>query len=84
MFVIIAALHGDAINGHEAGGHYFLGSHGKFTEVSHDVFFFSAGDVLLTIGLHIVTLISAIINLFVPHPYKVTWFARVRPWTTSK
>src|ERR1700742_4407143 len=44
FFVFIAVslwLGGDAINGHSGSGHYFLGSHGRVTEVSHDVFVYS-------------------------------------------
>lgn len=39
----LAALYlgGDAVNGHAAGGHYFLSNHGRFTEVSRSVFTYS-------------------------------------------
>jgi hypothetical protein len=32
---------GDAINGHQSLGRYFLSNHGKLTEVSHAVFLYS-------------------------------------------
>jgi hypothetical protein len=40
---IVAAgfLGGDAWSGHSAGGHYFLLSHGRLTEVSRSVFQYS-------------------------------------------
>ena len=42
MFWIGAVLlGGDALNGKVENGHYFLGSHGRFTEVSFDVFTYS-------------------------------------------
>jgi hypothetical protein len=34
-------LGGDAYYGHSDGGHYFLGSHGRMTEVSRAVFLYS-------------------------------------------
>jgi len=41
-FVTIAEfLGGDAVAGHMAAGHYFLGYHGKMTEVSRAVFQYS-------------------------------------------
>jgi hypothetical protein len=44
-------LGGDALNGHQAGGHYFLSNHGKLTEVSRAVFTYSqwhAGSLFIT------------------------------------
>jgi hypothetical protein len=42
VFIAIAiAIGGDAINGHQQGGHYFLASHGTLTEVSRNVFTYS-------------------------------------------
>jgi hypothetical protein len=34
-------LGGDALNGHVINGHYFLGSHGHYTEVSQKLFQYS-------------------------------------------
>jgi hypothetical protein len=34
-------LGGDALNGRVEAGHYYLGSHGRLTEVSRDVFTYS-------------------------------------------
>jgi hypothetical protein len=41
-FVVVAeAIGGDALNGHEAAGRYFLANHGKLTEVSRATFEYS-------------------------------------------
>jgi hypothetical protein len=41
-FIIInICIGGDAINGHVKDGHYFLGSHGRYTEVSRAVWTYS-------------------------------------------
>ena len=37
---------GDAFNGRVEGGHYFLGSHGDFVEVSHAVWVYSRVHVI--------------------------------------
>jgi len=43
VFVAVdVLLGGDALNGRVEGTHYFLGSHGSYTEVSHAVFVYSA------------------------------------------
>ena len=34
-------LGGDAFNGHQESGHYFLSSHGTLTEVPHAVYLYS-------------------------------------------
>ena len=66
-FVLIAGLlGGDALNGQGQAGHYFLGNHGKLTEVTRSIFVYS--------------MIHAR-SLFVTHPLGiiaglVLWFAR--------
>jgi len=41
-FIIINIyIGGDAINGHVTDGHYFLGSHGRYTEVNRAVWTYS-------------------------------------------
>ncbi len=41
-FIIInICIGGDAINGHVTDGHYYLGSHGRYTEVSRAVWTYS-------------------------------------------
>lgn len=45
-FVIVAvAIGGDAVNGKAVGGHYYLASHGKLTEVSEAVYTYSLWHV---------------------------------------
>jgi len=34
-------LHGDALSGKISAGHYFLGSHGHFSEVTREIYTFS-------------------------------------------
>jgi hypothetical protein len=42
VFVVVAeTIGGDALNGHEAVGRYFLANHGKLTEVSRATFEYS-------------------------------------------
>lgn len=41
FFVIAIRIGGDAMNGHEAGGRYYLADHGTLTEVSRQVFLYS-------------------------------------------
>lgn len=44
LLAFVAVTHqlgGDAINGRVVNGHYFLGSHGRLTEVSASVFAYS-------------------------------------------
>ncbi|MQA37780.1 hypothetical protein [Rugamonas aquatica] len=56
---ILGAMYfgGDALNGKEKDGHFFLASHGKFTQVSESVFSYSklhAMSVLVSIGLLVI------------------------------
>ena len=66
-FILIAGLlGGDAPSGQSQAGHYFLGSHGKLTEVTRYVFVYSMVHAR---------------SLFVTHPLGiiaglVLWFAR--------
>lgn len=47
VFVVVSLfIGGDAWNGHEQGGHYFLASHGKLTEVSKATFMYSKYHVI--------------------------------------
>lgn len=57
IFVIVAvAIGGDAVNGKAVGGHYYLASHGKLTEVSEAVYTYSLWHVR---------------SLFVTHPLAI-------------
>ena len=40
-WIISGALGGDAINGKDEGGRYYLSSHGRYTEVSRSIFEYS-------------------------------------------
>jgi hypothetical protein len=61
-FAIIAAcLGGDAVNGRSVGGHYFLSSHGKKTEVSEAVFNYSRIHVYSVWITHPLALLSGFI-----------------------
>jgi hypothetical protein len=41
FWVVAVFIGGDALNGYMSDGHYFLASHGRFTEVSGAVFTYS-------------------------------------------
>lgn len=62
-FVLIAfVLGGDAINGKDLDGHYYLMSHGHYTEVSKQVFaysFFHALSQFVTMPLAVIALMRA-------------------------
>jgi hypothetical protein len=53
LFVIALFIGGDAINGKESAGQYYLANHGKLTEVSYHVFIYSK--------IHVIT-------VFITHP----------------
>lgn len=54
-FALFAAITfasgGDALNGEEKGGRYFLGSHGRYTEVAKSFYYFSYIHACVTILL---------------------------------
>ena len=41
FFIIALSLGGDAVNGKEEAGRYYLANHGRYTEVSRSVFMYS-------------------------------------------
>jgi hypothetical protein len=45
FFVVALLIGGDAVNGHQTDGHYFLANHGRYTEVSRPVFLYSRAHV---------------------------------------
>ncbi len=45
FFVAVLCLGGDAVNGKIAAGHYYLMSHGRYTEVNEAVFAYSKWHV---------------------------------------
>ena len=53
VFVLVAAaIGGDAINGYEEHGRYFLRAHGRTTEVSRSVFTYSKWHAISAIIIH--------------------------------
>lgn len=53
-------LGGDALNGTSVDGHYFLNSHGKYTEVSRGVFEYSYAHAVSLLVTHPLGLVAAI------------------------
>jgi hypothetical protein len=52
-FVLVAIeIGGDALNGHEAGGHYFLSNHGTLTEVRRSIFEYSKWHAISVFVTH--------------------------------
>jgi hypothetical protein len=49
FFAVSAALGGDALNGHVTDGHYFVASHGTYTEVSQAAWTASRIDAIVTL-----------------------------------
>jgi hypothetical protein len=62
VFIVVAiAIGGDALNGHEANGHYYLNSHGTDTEVSRIVFMYSKVHAMSVFITHPLALIGGAI-----------------------
>jgi hypothetical protein len=58
MFVfLVIFLGGDAFNGKAESGRYYLGQHGKFTEVSVGVFQYSQAHIVISIVLGIIAML---------------------------
>lgn len=69
-FVIFAAeslaLGGDALNGHATGGHYYLASHGKLTEVSQAVWTLNRIQAIVTlVSSPFVLIYLALLNFYI-------------------
>jgi hypothetical protein len=58
FFLAAIYLGGDAVNGKIVGGHYYLMSHGQYTEVSKEVFAYSKWHVYSTWVTHPLALIA--------------------------
>jgi len=54
-------LGGDALNGKQESGKYYVGSHGKYTEVSTPLYAFSGVQALTTIMLHVPALLCLVL-----------------------
>jgi uncharacterized membrane protein len=62
IFVVVAIIiGGDALNGHEAAGHYYLANHGKLTEVSNLVFVYRKIHATSLFITHPLAMIAGII-----------------------
>ena len=73
LFVLIAVwLGGDAINGTVRDGHYFLASHGHFTEVNRGVFAYSKIHTLSLLVTHPAGIIVLIIARFRDDPSRAS------------
>jgi len=53
-----AALGGDALSGYSADGHYFVGSHGTFTEVARDTWEWSRAHGISVFVTHPLALLG--------------------------
>jgi hypothetical protein len=60
LCVLSLALGGDALNGTIRNGHYYLGNHGNFTEVSKAVFEFSRVQTLSVFITHPMAIIASL------------------------
>lgn len=59
VFVVVAiTIGGDALNGKIEGGHYFLASHGVYTEVSDRVFTYSRLHAISMVITHLLAFVS--------------------------
>jgi hypothetical protein len=60
VFMAVALyLGGDAVNGKIANGHFFLGSHGRYTEVSETLFTYSKWHTYSVVLTHSLAFIGA-------------------------
>jgi hypothetical protein len=64
FFFIAMFIGGDALNGHETAGHYYLASHGALTEVSYFVFIYSTIHETSLFITHPLGMIAVIIYVF--------------------
>jgi len=62
-------LGGDAVNGKEEGGRFFLGSHGKYTEVTEGVYRYSRFHVLSLWVTHSLGMVAGFILLWRKDPF---------------
>ncbi|HEX2641834.1 MAG TPA: hypothetical protein VHU81_02500 [Thermoanaerobaculia bacterium] len=64
-------LGGDALSGYAEGGHYFLGSAGKFVEVSRSVWTYSYVHMIsnfVTFGLAVIINGATVVRGLLPKP----------------
>jgi hypothetical protein len=77
FFVIAILLGGDAINGNETAGHYYLANHGTLTEVSYPIFIYSKIHTTSLFITHPLAMIAGII-------YIITGGKKENLWTFNK
>jgi hypothetical protein len=63
FFFIAIYLGGDALNGYARDGHYFLCSHGRYTEVSGTVWTYSHWHAISVIVTHVSVFVLAAVFL---------------------
>jgi hypothetical protein len=61
FFVIALLIGGDALNGKVEAGHYYLGNHGKYTEVSFIVYAYSTFHTVSLFFTHPLAMIAGLI-----------------------
>lgn len=57
FFLIALAIGGDAVNGKTEGGKYYLANHGKYTEVSPVLYWYSFIHVITVLCTHVAALV---------------------------
>lgn len=62
-------LGGDAVNGKEEGGRFFVGAHGKYTEVTEGVYRYSRFHVLSLLVTHSLGMVAGLILLLKKDPF---------------
>jgi hypothetical protein len=76
FFVIAIIIGGDALNGHETAGHYYLANHGALTEVSYFVFIYSKIHAISLFITHPLAMIASIVNLIAGGKRESFWTFR--------
>jgi hypothetical protein len=64
FFAESASLGGDAVNGYQLGGHYFVGSHGTYTEVSRSAWEWSQLHATSLVVTHPLAMLGMAVLLF--------------------
>jgi hypothetical protein len=60
-FVIDQSVGGDALNGKKEDNRYYLGNHGRYTEVSYELYLFSYIEHCLLIGVFLLSFVMAFV-----------------------
>jgi hypothetical protein len=62
IFLVANWLGGDAVNGKEEGGRYYLANHGKLTEVTHAVWSYSRAHVYSVFVTHPIAMFAGFMS----------------------